>query len=200
MKLLVATKNAGKVVELQRLLAGRELVSLSDFPDAPDVEETGETFEANALLKARAYAAFSGLPTLADDSGIEVDALGGAPGVYSARFAGPACDDEANNAVLLRRLEATPAAERTARFRCALAFVDLAGGIEHVEHGVIEGALLRAPRGAGGFGYDPLFVPTGETRTTAEMPAEEKNAISHRADASQKMCRYLETLAEGPAE
>ena len=187
MKLLVATKNPGKLTELRRLLRGHELVGLGD--DAPEVEETGSTFEANALLKARAYAAHAGLPTLADDSGIEVDALAGAPGIHSARYAGEHGDDAANNARLLRELEG--AGDRAGRFRCALAFFDPSDGTEHVEHGVIDGRILEVPRGEGGFGYDPLFLPDGHARTTAEMSADEKNAISHRAVAVGKMATWL---------
>ena len=198
MKLLVATRNRGKIAELTRLFAALEieLVDLSAFEDAPDVVEDAHDFAGNATKKARVLARFAGLPTIADDSGLEVDALGLAPGVRSARYAGEHGDDEANNERVLRELEDVPDGARTARFRCALAFVDFEGPLSeraHVEHGVIEGAILRAPRGEGGFGYDPLFLPVGETRTTAEMPAAEKNAISHRAEASRRMCRFLET-------
>lgn len=191
MKLLVATRNAGKVAELARLLEEHELVSVP--PDLPEIDETGSTFAANALLKARGYAAEVGLPTLADDSGLEVDALEGAPGIHSARYAGRHGDDAANNAKLLHALAEVEDDARTARFRCALAFFDPTDGTEHVEHGVIEGVILRSARGEGGFGYDPLFLPRGESRTTAEMPADEKNAISHRADAVRKMRRFLGT-------
>lgn len=195
MKLLVATRNAGKVRELARLFDGLEgvrLVGLDAFPSAPDVEEDADTFEGNAVKKARELAAATGLPTLADDSGIEVDALGGAPGVRSARWAGEHGDDAANNAKLLADLEDVET--RTARFRCALAFADPAGPLGarvHVEHGVLEGTVLRAPRGEGGFGYDPLFLVQGDTRTTAELTPEEKNALSHRADAARKMRAFL---------
>lgn len=191
MKALVATRNAGKVRELARLLdgAGFELVALD--PEAPEVVEDGDTFEANALKKAREMAAFSGLPTFADDSGIEADALDLRPGVHSARYAGVHGDDEANNDLLLRELEATPDDQRTGRFVCALAFVDPARGFEHVVRGTIEGSILRERRGEGGFGYDPLFLPHGHTRTTAEMSAAEKNAISHRADAAKRMLTVL---------
>ena len=183
MKALVATRNAGKVRELARLLdgAGFELVALE--PEAPEVVEDGDTFEANALKKAREMAAFSGLPTFADDSGIEADALELRPGIHSARYAGVHGDDEANNDLLLRELEATPDDQRTGRFVCALAFVDPARGF--------EGSILRERRGEGGFGYDPLFLPHGHTRTTAEMSAAEKNAISHRADAAKRMLTVL---------
>ena len=198
MKLLVATRNRGKILELERLFAALEveLVGLDAFGDVPEVVEDADDFAGNAIKKARALARFSGLPTIADDSGLEIDALGLAPGVHSARYAGEHGDDEANNDRVLRELEDVDDERRTARFRCALAFVDRRGPLgerAHVEHGVIEGTILRARRGEGGFGYDPLFVPIGEARTTAEMPAAEKNAISHRAEASRKMCRFLLT-------
>lgn len=191
MRVLVATRNAGKVRELARLLAdleGVELVGLDAFPDLADVIEDADTFEGNAIKKAREVARATGLPTIADDSGLVVDALGGAPGVYSARYAGAHGDDAANNDKLLCELEDVADADRAARFVCVLAFADPSRGEEvSVVRGTIEGHVLRAPRGAGGFGYDPLFLPVGETRTTAEMPADEKNAISHRAEASRKM-------------
>jgi XTP/dITP diphosphohydrolase len=192
-RLLVATRNAGKVRELRRLLAeleGVELVGLDGFADVPDVVENAATFEGNAAKKAREMAAATGLPTLADDSGLEVDALGGAPGVRSARYAGRHGDDEANNDRLLRELSGVPDAERTARFRCALAFADPDGPLGDeviVVHGVVEGRITHARRGEGGFGYDPLFELAGDTRTTAELSAEEKNAVSHRADAARRM-------------
>lgn len=197
MRLLVATRNPGKVRELARLFAsleGVELVGLDRFGQLADVVEDADTFEGNAIEKARELARLTGLPTVADDSGIEVDALGGAPGVHSARYAGAHGDDEANNAKLIEALRDVDDARRTARFRCALAFADPRGPLGervHVEHGVVEGSVLRAPRGEGGFGYDPLFLLRGDTRTTAELSAEEKNAISHRAEAARKMCAFL---------
>lgn len=197
MKLLVATRNAGKVRELARLFAeleGVTLVGLDTFPELPEVVEDADTFEGNAIKKASELARASGLPTIADDSGIEVDALAGAPGVHSARYAGEHGDDEANNAKLLRELEGVEDARRTARFRCALAFADPAGSLGdrvHVEHGVVEGTVLRAPRGEHGFGYDPLFLLRGDTRTTAELAPDEKNAISHRAEAARRMLAFL---------
>jgi len=193
-RLLVATRNRGKVVELQRLLAdlpGVELVGLDAFEDVPDVVEDADGFEGNAVKKACEYAKATGLPTLADDSGLVVDALDGAPGIHSARYAGTHGDDAANNAKVLRELEGIPHDERTGRFVCALAFADARGELVRVEHGAIEGHILTEERGDGGFGYDPMFLPVGETRTTAEMPADEKNAISHRAVASKKMCDFL---------
>lgn len=196
MKLLVATRNPGKVRELSRLFAGVEGVScvgLDAFPEVPEVVEDADTFEGNAIKKAREVALATGLPTIADDSGIEVDALGGAPGVFSARYSGHG--DDANNAKLLAELESVPDSERTARFRCVLAFADprgALGDVVHVEHGVVEGSILRELRGTGGFGYDPLFLLRGDTRTTAELSADEKNAISHRAEAARKMSVFLQ--------
>ena len=195
--ILVATRNPGKVRELARLLEaieGVHLVGLDAHPDVPDVVEDADTFEGNATKKALEVARATGLMTIADDSGLVVDALGGAPGVYSARYAGAHGDDEANNDKVLAELEGVADPERTARFVCLLAFADPKGplgGDVHLERGTIEGHVLRARRGEGGFGYDPLFLPNGETRTTAEMPAAEKNAISHRAEASTKMREFL---------
>lgn len=203
MRVLVATRNPGKIRELSRLLSeveGLELVGLDTFPDAPEVIEDADTFEGNAAKKASELAHATGLPTIADDSGIEVDALGGAPGIFSARYAGEHGDDEANNDKLLRELEATGDPERRGRFRCALAFADPVGRLGervHVVHGAIEGTLLRERRGEGGFGYDPLFLPLGETRTTAEMPADEKNAISHRARAAGELLVFLKNYLTG---
>jgi XTP/dITP diphosphohydrolase len=197
MKLLVATRNRGKIRELARLLAELpdvELVGLDELPPVPEVIEDTGTFEGNAAKKAREVARATGLPALADDSGIEVDALHGAPGVDSALYAGRHGDDEANNAKLLAELEHVPDAERTARFRCVLAFADPRGALGdavHLEHGVVEGSILRAPRGENGFGYDPLFLLRGDVRTTAELAPDEKNAISHRAEAARKMCVFL---------
>ncbi|HJL17498.1 MAG TPA: RdgB/HAM1 family non-canonical purine NTP pyrophosphatase [Sandaracinaceae bacterium LLY-WYZ-13_1] len=202
MRLLVATRNAGKVRELERLLAPLEdieeveLVGLDGFADVPDVVEDADTFEGNAAKKARQMAAATGLPTLADDSGLEVDALDGAPGIRSARYAGTHGDDEANNDRLLRDLADVPDARRTARFRCALAFADPEGSLGddvHVVHGVVEGSILRERRGTNGFGYDPLFLLRGDMRTTAELPPEAKNAVSHRADAARKMLEFLQS-------
>ncbi len=202
-RILVATRNAGKIRELARLLEAIEgvaLVGLDAYPDLPDVVEDADTFEGNAAKKAMEVARATGLPTIADDSGLVVDALGGAPGVYSARYAGEHGGDEANNDKLLAELDDVPHDERTARFVCLLAFADPGGPLGdavHLERGAIEGHVLRARRGDGGFGYDPLFLPVGETRTTAEMPAAEKNAISHRAVASAKMRAFLADYLRG---
>ncbi len=182
MRLIIATRNRHKVEELQALLGvpGLELVCAVDLPGAPEVEEDGATFEANAAKKALALARFAGGWALADDSGLEVDALGGAPGVQSARYAGPSARDADNLAKLIAVMAGRP--DRRARFRCVLALAG-PGGAVHTVAGACEGRLIEQPRGAGGFGYDPLFVPDGHTRTFAEMPAAEKNALSHRARA-----------------
>lgn len=175
MRLVLATHNAHKVEELRRILApqfpGLELVGY----DGPEPVEDGDTFAENALIKARAAALNTGLPALADDSGICVDALGGAPGIHSARYAGTRADAD-NVAKLLVELGDTD--DRAAQFVCAAAFVD--GGFEHVELGIWPGSVLRAPAGSGGFGYDPVFQPEGSDRAAAQLSAAEKNAISHR--------------------
>jgi len=188
-RLVLATFNPHKLTELSRILdgvggqgAGVSLTSLAEFPGAPDVAETGATFEENALLKARAIAAFTGLPAVADDSGLCADALNGMPGVLSARWSGKHGDDQANLDLLLAQLADVPDERRGAEFRCAAALVR-PGGAEQVTEGVLRGALIRARRGTGGFGYDPIFVPDGGTRTTAELSPAEKDAISHRGRA-----------------
>jgi XTP/dITP diphosphohydrolase len=185
LKLVLATANAGKQRELAALLTphGGELI-LQGALGIETPEETGTTFEANALLKARHAARQAGLPALADDSGIEVDALGGAPGVYSARYAGAGAGDAANTAKLLEALRDVPAAARGARYRCVIVRVRSASDpAPLIATGSWEGRIADAPRGTGGFGYDPVFVPAGETLTAAEMSAAEKNAVSHRARA-----------------
>jgi len=194
----MATRNHNKLVEIAEALGvdGIELVGLDELGDVPDVVEDGATFEANAVKKAREVAAATGLPALADDSGLVVDALDGGPGVFSARFAGPDADDAANRALLRRRLAEVPAAGRGARFVCALALAMPDGRTWTVE-GRCEGTLLFAERGSEGFGYDPLFVPEGEERTFAEMPRAEKAEISHRGRALRAMRPRLEALAEG---
>jgi XTP/dITP diphosphohydrolase len=183
---VLATKNAHKVPELRDILAAAgtpvEVVGLDAYPDAPDVAETGLTFAENALLKAHAIAKFTGEAAIADDSGIAVDALNGMPGVFSARWAGGHGDDAANLALLLAQISDVPEDHRGGAFVCAAALA-LPGGAEHVVEGRLPGSIIREPRGTNGFGYDPVFVPEGHTRTTAEMPPEEKNAISHRARA-----------------
>jgi XTP/dITP diphosphohydrolase len=195
-RVVLATRNAGKVVELRRILAGipdLELVGLDEHPEAPEVEETGDTFAANALLKARAVSAATGLPAVADDSGLCVDFLGGAPGIRSARWAGEPSDDERNLRLVLDQLADAGDGMRGAHFFCAAAAVVPRAG-ERVAEGRVDGALIRAPRGTNGFGYDPVFVPTGETRTTAELSSEEKDAISHRGAAFRALAPQLAAL------
>jgi XTP/dITP diphosphohydrolase len=204
-RLLVATRSRHKLRELQQLLdlpADVELVSPDDvgIPDEP--EETGETFETNARLKARFYARRSGLPTLADDSGLEVDALGGGPGVRTRRYSGPDATDESNNAKLLRELAGRPPAERGARYVCVLALVlpddtGPRGGLRAVtRRGTCRGRIATSPSGTGGFGYDPIFEPWSEPpggQTLGEWSAAAKNAISHRARAAARMAPVLRT-------
>lgn len=189
---VLATHNRHKVVELRRILddAQIELVSGLDL-QIPDVDETGETFADNALLKARACVDATGLPSVADDSGLVVDALHGAPGVRSARYAGEGADDTANLRLVLERLG--QATERTARFVCVAALVT-PDGFELTEDGVMEGALTDTPRGDGGFGYDPIFVALGEQRTNAELTPDEKDAISHRGAAFRALRPHLVAL------
>jgi XTP/dITP diphosphohydrolase len=195
--LVFATRNRGKLAELEALVAplGLAVVSAAALPEAPEVEEDGASFEENAMKKAREVARACGLPALADDSGLEVDALGGAPGVLSARYAGPGANDRANNARLLEDLAAVPEAARTAHFTCVMAFADPAGALGeaiHVTRGRCDGRLLFEPRGEGGFGYDPLFLVPAEGLTFAELPREAKNRISHRARALGAMRGVLE--------
>ena len=196
MTILVATHNAGKIREIRELLdgLGTQLVGLESFAGLPVVAEDGDTFEANAIKKAVTMARATGLRALADDSGLEVDALDGDPGVHSARYAGEECDTAANNHKLLSELG--DGDDRRARFRCVLALADPDGGCRTVS-GTCEGRIIRAPRGTGGFGYDPLFVPDGYERTFAEMPAAEKNRISHRARALQRARREWVGLLTG---
>ena len=196
-RLVLASANAGKIVELNRILAaghvGVQLAGLEEFPGAPDVAETGATFAENALLKARAIAAFTGLPSVADDSGICVDALNGMPGVLSARWSGGHGDDATNLRLLLDQLSDVPDERRGAHFFCAAALV-LPSGREHVSEGKLRGRLIREPRGSNGFGYDPIFVPDGDERTTAEMTAAEKDAISHRGRAFRALAPVIAAL------
>lgn len=182
MKILIATANRHKFQEISAILSrpGLELINMNEVPNAPKVIEDGDTFEANAIKKAVALAAFTGLWTLADDSGLEVDVLNGAPGVYSARYAGEPSNDAANNQKLISALKGNP--NRRARFRCCIALSDPRGQARTVS-GACEGRLLEELRGSQGFGYDPLFVPDGFSKTFAEIPESEKNTISHRAKA-----------------
>ena len=190
---VLASANPGKLRELTALLApaGFELVSQAALGIDP-VPESGTTFLENALLKARHAAAAARLPALADDSGIEVDALGGRPGVHSARFAGEGAGDAANLARLLEELEGVPEPRRSARYRCVVVWVRTAEDPAPLTAaGTWEGRIARTPRGSGGFGYDPVFVPAGEQRTAAELSAEEKNRVSHRAQALARLVAAL---------
>ncbi len=197
MRILVATMNAGKLREYERLLAdvpGLELETMASLPEPVDVVEDRDTFHGNALKKAVEIAAVAGMPCLADDSGLEVDALGGRPGVYSARYAGEGATDAKNNAKLLDELSSTATAERTARFRCAIVIVDQSGHELAIAEGACEGIIGREAKGTHGFGYDPLFIPDGYTRTMAELGPETKNEISHRAKAAAKLTPLLRQL------
>ncbi|MGH2603139.1 MAG: RdgB/HAM1 family non-canonical purine NTP pyrophosphatase [Dehalococcoidia bacterium] len=196
-QVVLATRNRHKVSELRRILAGAgldvDLVGLDAFEDVPDVPETGATFAENADLKARAVAAASGLPAIADDSGLCVDALNGMPGVLSARWAGAHGDDDANLDLVLGQIGDVPDDRRGAHFACAAA-IALPGGSSRVVEGRLDGSLIRERRGQNGFGYDPIFVPDGETRTTAEMSPGEKDAISHRGRAFRALARVVAEL------
>jgi XTP/dITP diphosphohydrolase len=189
--LVLATRNPGKLRELDRILTSQiRLAGLEDFPGAPDVPETGTTFEENALLKARAIMAHTGLAAVADDSGLCVDALNGMPGVLSARWAGGHGDDKANLDLVLAQIADVPDARRGARFVCAAALV-FPDSREWVVTGTVEGRLIRVPRGSGGFGYDPIFLPDGFDLTTAEMTPEAKDAISHRGRAFRALAPFI---------
>ncbi len=213
---VLATRNVAKLRELARILGAEDhgaqirLAGLDEYPGAPDVPETGATFEENALLKARAIADYTGLPAVADDSGLCVDALSGMPGVLSARWAGGHGDDKANLELVLAQVADVPDARLGARFVCAAALVVPALSPpgrppwspgtgddppepprEWVVTGRVEGRLIRAPRGSGGFGYDPIFLPDGFDQTTAEMTAEAKDAISHRGRAFRALTPFI---------
>ncbi|WP_129337348.1 RdgB/HAM1 family non-canonical purine NTP pyrophosphatase [Cellulomonas endophytica] len=214
-RLVLATHNAHKVAELRAILGA----ALPDLPDgavvgaadvgAPEPVEDGVTFEQNALIKARALAAATGLPAVADDSGLAVDVLGGSPGIFSARWAGRHGDDAANLALLLAQLADVRPEHRAARFVCAAALVvppgapgvaaEAAAGLEHVATGALEGTLAEVPRGSYGFGYDPLLVPLGGSRTCAELTPDEKNAISHRGAAFRALAPVVARVLAGPA-
>jgi XTP/dITP diphosphohydrolase len=202
-RVVLATRNAGKLAELRRILADAgldvELVGADAFAALPDVAETGATFAANALLKARAAAEYTGLPAIADDSGLCVDALNGMPGILSARWAGAHGDDDANLDLVLAQLSDTPDERRGAHFFCAAALAmpprhHGAPGDQRVVEGQVDGSLLRERRGTGGFGYDPIFRPYGSARTTAEMDPAEKDAISHRGQAFRALVPVLAEL------
>ena len=189
-RVVLATRNAAKLRELARILgADFPLAGLDAFPGAPDVPETGATFEENALLKARAIAAYTHLPAVADDSGLCVDALNGMPGVLSARWAGGHGDDKANLDLVLAQVADVPDTRRGAQFVCAAALVD--GAREVVVTRTVAGRLTRERRGSGGFGYDPIFLPDGFEETTAEMTPEAKDAISHRGRAFRALAEFI---------
>jgi XTP/dITP diphosphohydrolase len=190
-KLVVATRNAGKLKEIRRLLEARdiEVLGMESFADLPEVVEDGETFRANAEKKARAVAQWTGCLSLADDSGLEVEALGGLPGVHSAYYGGPMANDAANNEKLLQALADVPSPRRAA-FLCTMALCEPAGSCRFFV-GRLEGEILAAPRGGGGFGYDPLFLLPEYGMTLAELPLEEKNRISHRGRALRQVVDFL---------
>ena len=200
MRLVLATNNPGKRAEFERILTGLdvELVPMGEL-GLPSPVEDGETFEDNALIKARAAAGATGLPALADDSGLEVDALDGAPGVRSSRWAGTDGDDAANNAKLVRELADVPEDERSARFVAVAALVTPAGE-QHVVRGVMEGRVRDHPSGDGGFGYDPYFVAAGRDVSNAELAPGEKDAISHRGAAFRAIRAHVEALLDESAE
>lgn len=197
-KLVLATQNQGKLRELRELLRGQvpgldvdTHVLDAGAIHAPDVAETGVTFAENARLKAHAVAQFSGILAIADDSGLAVDVLGGAPGIFSARWAGSHGDDTANLNLLLAQLSEIAEEHRSARFVCAAALASPDGTLDLVEEGTLEGALLHTPRGEGGFGYDPILVPTGLDKSCAELTGEAKNAISHRGNAFRALLPHI---------
>jgi XTP/dITP diphosphohydrolase len=195
--LVLATRNAGKVKEIRELLQDLpvRLLTLSDFPDLPEIPEDGTTFHENARHKAETVFRRTGFPSLADDSGLEVDPLGGDPGIRSARFAGEGATDEENNQRVLSLLNGVPSEKRTARFRCVLALA--AGGPIETFEGIVEGRLTTAPRGESGFGYDPLFIPEGYDRTFGELGPEIKNRLSHRASALRRIKPRLFDIFKG---
>ena len=192
-RIVLASNNQGKVREIGQLLAGQDMEVLPQSAfDIPEIEETGLTFVENAILKARNAAALSGLPAIADDSGLEVDALKGAPGIYSARFAGPNATDADNNRKMLAELEKTPEKERTARFQCLMVYMRHGKDpVPIICQGTWEGRILREPQGENGFGYDPLFFVPEKNCSAAELPAEMKNAMSHRGKALQCLLQAL---------
>ncbi|NOY77901.1 MAG: XTP/dITP diphosphatase [Calditrichaeota bacterium] len=192
MTIVLATKNKDKIREIKKILSDLsiELKTMADFPDMPDVEEDGATLEENALKKAVEFHNFTGLPALADDTGLEVDALSGAPGVYSSRFAGEEASYADNRKKLLEELKGVPEEKRGAQFRCVVAFVD--GSYQMTTEGIVRGKILTEERGNGGFGYDPVFWLPEFEKTFAEMDLDKKNGISHRGIAFRKMKAKLE--------
>ena len=197
-KIVLATANTHKVIEFQRilneLLPDLELVAASQFPGVPEIEETGSTFAENALIKARAINEFTNLPALADDSGLVVEALNGAPGIFSARYAGINADDKANVMKLLNEIKELDQALLSAKFECSIALVDKSQDLELVVDGQMPGQVIKEVRGENGFGYDPIFVPQGLTKTSSELTDSEKDKISHRGIALRKMSQILKQL------
>jgi XTP/dITP diphosphohydrolase len=194
-KLVLATRNSGKIIEFRRILeeiapGAVELISVDQFPDLIDVEEIGSTFEENSLLKARYTSEATGLPAIADDSGLCIDALGGAPGIFSARWAGKHGDDQANLEKVLEQLKDVPEEKRGAHFLCVASLV-LPDGREHVAEGRFDGSILRSAVGANGFGYDPIFQPKGLTISSAQMSAEEKDLVSHRGKSLRSIAPHV---------
>ncbi len=195
-QIILATRNTHKLQEFRDMLRDMdvEILSCGDFPGCPDVVEDGATFDENALKKARAIAAHTGYVTIADDSGLEVDALGGQPGLFSARYAGEPADDNRNNKKLLSELDGVADENRGAQFRCVIAIVD-GKGREKVVEGLCRGVILRKPKGVQGFGYDPLFLDPASGLTFAEMDAGSKNSISHRSQAIRELKKILQDFA-----
>jgi XTP/dITP diphosphohydrolase len=195
---MIGTKNRGKLVEIQSILSGLELdlIPLTDFPQAPDVVEDGLTFRDNAVKKAQTIAAWSGKLTLADDSGLEVAALGGQPGIYTARFGGPGLSSRERCHYLLERMQGVPEGERQAVFRCVAVLMDPTGHMA-VREGQCSGTIGYALQGEGGFGYDPLFILPEKKRSLAELPPDEKDVLSHRAQAMRAMIPLLTRLTRG---
>ncbi|APG26487.1 non-canonical purine NTP pyrophosphatase, RdgB/HAM1 family [Syntrophotalea acetylenivorans] len=193
MELMVATTNKGKLKEIRRLLAdtGIQVKGLDEIPDLPEIVEDGDTFEANARKKALTVARHCGCLTLADDSGLVVEALQGEPGVYSARYAGPGASDSDNNQKLLAAMTGLPREQREAAFHCAMALCE-PSGVCHIFQGRLQGLILEEPRGGGGFGYDPLFLVPEYGKALAELPLEIKNRISHRGEALRQTLAYLQ--------
>jgi XTP/dITP diphosphohydrolase len=197
-ELVLATRNSGKLAEVRELLADLPIAlrSLADFPQSTEVSETGSTFAENGAIKASAYALQIGSWTLSDDSGLEVDALGGAPGILSARYAGEGASDADRIELLLKELARTGDEERRARFVCAVALADPPGNIINLSTGICEGRIAHAPRGANGFGYDPVFIPDGYEQTFGELTSEIKRLISHRARALANTRAFLLKLLD----
>ena len=197
-KIVLATANTHKVIEFQRilneLLPDLELVAASQFPGVPEIEETGSTFAENALIKARAINEFTNLPALADDSGLVVEALNGAPGIFSARYAGINADDKANVMKLLNEIKGLDQSLLSAKFECSIALVDKSQDLELLVDGQMPGQVIKEVRGENGFGYDPIFVPQGLTKTSSELSDSEKDTLSHRGIALRKISVILKQL------